>query len=862
MSRYGVALRLARRDITRAPARTLLTMAMVALPVLAVTTGDVLLRGVDAVGGSDEPIDMLGPRAEALVRVQPGRPAELSQDASGNGTSFAEATNRPRLTAEEVLAVLPAGSRLASIETGIAAIALADGPGRVRAVLADPADPLLAGRYTVASGRLPAAADEVAVAPSLLAAGLTVGGSVQDGADQALQVVGVLAEGGGLSSTLLGLPGATDLQAEEFTPSQEWLVDGPADVTYDDVLELNALGAVVTSRAVLRDPPPATEPEVSSGGADSATIVIVGLVAAMAVLEVVLLAGPAFAVSARRQRRGLAQLSAAGGRPEDSQLVVLLGALLLGSVAAVAGVALGLGTAVLVRAVAPAFAEGSLQIPVLDLGVVVAVAVLAALLAAGVPARSASRQDPMAVLTDRPVPTRRSRLPVSLGLVLLGVGVLACVLAARGGNEVSVALAAVPTVLGAALLAPLALTTAARLSPRLPFALRYAVRDAARQRGRTAPAVAAIAAVVAGAVALGTGASSDAAQYRAMDERAAAVDVALVTGTLTDQAVWDRLETAVARAGGTGVAQVRVPEQQPDFASTLLVCGRVDAAGGCNTGLLSAGYSSSFSSPVLVGESGLAAVGITGADRDRALQSLAAGGAVAFTDQPDRPQTVQLRTPGEAPRTTTVPVALVETTGGGFAPVVAVLSEAAAEALDLTVVTTALVLDPPADARAISDAIALRAPEVSLQLSGQGGDSDRGTGLVLLLLGAVAGVLVLGGVLTSTLLALADARPQFATLLAIGAADRSRRSVAAGYAATIGVLGALLGLGAGLVTGVAVVYPLTTDGRPLDGLFPPFLDVPWLLLVGLVVAVPAVAALVAALSTRGPLPRAGRKALA
>lgn len=56
-------------------------------------------------------------------------------------------------------------------------------------------------------------------------------------------------------------------------------------------------------------------------------------------------------------------------------------------------------------------------------------------------------------------------------------------------------------------------------------------------------------------------------------------------------------------------------------------------------------------------------------------------------------------------------------------------------------------------------------------------------------------------------------------------------------------------------------WPLTTDGQPLSGLLPPSLDIPWLLLLGLVAAVPAVAAVVAAGSTRGPLPHAGRKAL-
>lgn len=859
MSRYGVTWRLARRDITRAPARTLLTMAMVALPVLAVTTGDVLLRGLDTVGVSDQTLDVLGPQAQALVRTQPGRPTELSQDASGFGYSSGAFSDRPPLSAEEVLAVLPPGSRLVSVETGIASIALPDGPGRVRAVLADPADPLLKGRYTVDSGRLPTADNEVAVAPSLVAAGLTIGAAVQDGTGQSLQVVGVLADSDGLTATLLGLPEVTELQPEEFLTSQEWLVDSPADVTYADVLELNALGAVVTSRAVLRDPPPeAVQP--SSGSADSGGIVVVGLVVAMAVLEIVLLAGPAFAVSARRQRRGLAQLSAAGGRPQDSQLVVLLGALLLGSAAAVIGVTLGVAAAAGVRAVAPVFVEDPFQVPVTDLVVITLVAILSALLAAAVPARWASRQDPTAVLTDRPVPTRASPLPLTLGFVLLGIGVLACARAARGGNEISVALAAVPTVLGAALLAPLALVAAARLSPRLPFALRYAVRDAARQRGRTAPAVAAIAAVVAGAVALGIGASSDAAQYRADDARATAVDIALVTGRLTDQAVWDQLEGAVVRAGATGVAQVRGPDD-PDSSRPVSVCGRADPAGGCAQGLLARGSGGTFSTSVLIGESSLTALGIDGADRERALTVLAAGGAVAFTDQAERPATVDLQTGGESPRVATVPVELIDT-GAGTAQVEAVLSEAAAEALDLDVVTTALVLDVPTDTGAISAAISLLAPEVSLQLPGQGGDSDRGTGLVLLLLGAVAGVLVLGGVLTSTLLALSDARPQFAMLHAVGAADRSRRSVAAGHAATLGVLGAMLGLGAGLVIGVAVAYPLTTNGQPLDGLLPPFLDIPWLLLAGLVVAVPAVAALIAALSARGPLPSAGRKALA
>ena len=48
---------------------------------------------------------------------------------------------------------------------------------------------------------------------------------------------------------------------------------------------------------------------------DGDYIAIVALIVAMALLEVVLLAGPAFAVGARRQARTLALMAASGGTP-------------------------------------------------------------------------------------------------------------------------------------------------------------------------------------------------------------------------------------------------------------------------------------------------------------------------------------------------------------------------------------------------------------------------------------------------------------------------------------------------------------------------------------------------------------------
>ena len=69
---------------------------------------------------------------------------------------------------------------------------------------------------------------------------------------------------------------------------------------------------------------------------------------------------------------------------------------------------------------------------------------------------------------------------------------------------------------------------------------------------------------------------------------------------------------------------------------------------------------------------------------------------------------------------------------------------------------------------------------------------------------------MLGGTLTATFLALSDARPDLATLSAVGAAPRTRRRVAAAYALVIGFVGAVLGAVVGL-------HPRHRDLATADG---------------------------------------------
>jgi putative ABC transport system permease protein len=77
--------------------------------------------------------------------------------------------------------------------------------------------------------------------------------------------------------------------------------------------------------------------------ANATIYAVLALVGVMALIEVVLLAGPAFAVGARRQSRNLALISANGGTPTQSRRVILGSAVVIGAGAASAGVVLGIG---------------------------------------------------------------------------------------------------------------------------------------------------------------------------------------------------------------------------------------------------------------------------------------------------------------------------------------------------------------------------------------------------------------------------------------------------------------------------------------------------------------------------------------
>jgi putative ABC transport system permease protein len=192
-----------------------------------------------------------------------------------------------------------------------------------------------------------------------------------------------------------------------------------------------------------------------------------------------------------------------------------------------------------------------------------------------------------------------------------------------------------------------------------------------------------------------------------------------------------------------------------------------------------------------------------------------------------------------------------------------VLSAQAATDLGVTPEEDGILIDGEitgAQEQDVNEALLALDAEASMYVE-RGYQNDDETVIIQLVLGALAAVLMLGGTLTATFLSLSDARPDLATLSAVGASPRSRRAVAASYALVIALVGAVLGVGVGLIPGIAVTYPLTGASwvQEMDPSLPShFLAVPWLLIGSLVIALPVVTALLVALFTRSRLPMVAR----
>ncbi|OIJ26501.1 FtsX-like permease family protein [Nocardioides luteus] len=877
---WRLALRIGQREARRAKWRSLLVIMMIALPVAGVTAIAVTYKtyDVNTVEGLDR---RLG--TEAAARVEAQSPARVRQGIDPDQASqWLDETGTEPLDAAGLRAVVGDRPVLSVDDYGLD-VRTDKGVAWASGLRTDLTDPLAAGLTRLTDGRLPQGPDEVVVNAALAARGPGLGKELRfrnGGSEEARKVVGIVESASVRNEPFVAGAGLPD---PGFVTTATWLVGG-APVSWGDVEKLNAKGAFVLSRSVVEDPSAAAlaaDRELGSmeRAPDASETVVVVLIVVMVLLEVVLLAGPAFAVAARRQARDLALIAASGGTARQARRAVLGMAIVIGAVAAAVGAVLGIGLARLLQPLAQdqvAAWFGPFEVPWLQILAIAVIGFAAAICAAIVPAWIASRQNVVGVLSGRRSESRPSRHSPVIGLVLVLAGVVSSVFGTRGAYDgIPIALGVLLCVAGVLFILPVLVSMAARFSARMPLVIRFATRDADRHRTRTVPAAGAIAVTVVGAVALGIAFGSDQEQNQetylpsfAYGDAAVQLDSGAVSAENTDATAWEGVSAQVAKEipKATIVPVAAAVFHDPETFFTIRTGDGAEVAPGSSNG--------TFGEMLVAGADGTLPPAVTrvlgDADVAAAEKTVRAGGAVVFTDG-EEPSSKDARldvrkwdeeTESEKEQASvTVPATYLHVEDA-YAPAYAVVSPDVAKKLGAEPQVSGLYVQDaritPAAEQDLDEALAAGQVPTSITVE-RGFQQDDKAVIVWLLLITLAAVLMIGGALTATYLALNDARPDLATLSAVGAPTRTRRGVAAAYALVIALLGAIPGALIGFVPGIAVSFPLTAEGWPeRDSVASHYLEVPWDLVGIVVVGLPLLIALIVAVTTRSRLPMVAR----
>ena len=921
LTSWIASLRIARREALRNKSRNILIIAMLMLPVFGVTVLETVLNSANDLS-TQEQLTRAAGTADAWItresvqamQQNTGLPTEalqanLAQDAANGNDGGVQATNAQLADASGIRAALPNATLLP--ETSVWGVFMHGPAGYATPeyTKVDLTKPELAGAFDLLSGHVPETAAEVDLTPRTMQEfGARIGSTITMPASSTstrrpvtFTVVGEMYQPGATTADeLFALPTAVNA-ADAATPLG-WFVLNPGGVSWSQVQAMNKTGYVVTSREVALDPPPASQVPYDTlqrfapfNPSDSATnTLVIGVVVAIALLEVVLLAGPAFAVSARRREREYAIIGAAGASVSHLRRMVLADGLVLGTIAGLVGVGLGFGVG---AAVLPWFGRfGSLPGHVhVDLPRVVGVAVLATVLglcSAWMPARSVARRDILATLSGRRVATSR-RVQVGRvvkGLALIAVGSCGVFLDRQmsgifGGVYVVGGIALIE--IGGIMCTPAVITGLAGLGRILPLGPRLALRDSARHTGRTTPAVAAMFAAVAGAVAAGAWLDSSLTQGReAYQPALMSNQVGLPNVASQQQAsqIVSKLSAVIPVTSSMVVQQAEGPDSSDTNQWQLSALSTTDPSQ-CTAGTLTTSASVSTLEQFqacgmgLYGtEMALDPIGgpaalkeLTGIDDPNANAALNQGGAVVFTSGVVRNGKVTLvlqhayadnANPAKAIETTeyfTVP-AVYENPQGIPNPGV-VISPALAQRMgEASGGTLSLVLDLSSHITASQQFAAGQALDglnLPSTLMAETGYVSQ-LGLANLAILAVALLLAIGAAAIATGLALTDGRADHETLTAVGSSPWTRRWLAGSTALVITGLGVVIGVPLGFVISGGLVRVSNLGGfGPQPGTEKPFV-VPWLNLGVLVIVVPLLTALGAMALARSKTPHVRR----
>ena len=902
---WRVAIRMARRDARRYKWRSALIVAMVGLPVLLLTGGITLMATTDVSMAESVPRVM----GSGQARISPSGSVRLVQSPDGGfinssgGTKVdAPALAVPGFQPESAwttskVAKITGGRVIPTLDAWMR-VTLGDRRPSMPVLGMDARDPLARGMTELVSGRWASTPSEVVVTQAGIARGLPREGTLTttgpDGTPRQLTVVGVATAGTGSGlPSLVALPDLVTAATGPLGAPAAFLVERAGPVTWSDVRRLNDYGLLVQSRDVFLNPPSATElgPQGAQSVSNQRQVDVVLLLAAVGLfIETTLLAGPAFAVSAARQRRSLALAASNGAEVRQLRRYVLGQAVVLGvlsaTVAVVAGVLLTLAGLTWWQGGHADFAVGPFEVSWLRVVGVFVCAVFASAVAALLPAKGIARLDIVSVLAGRAGDrTVRRGLPAAgvVVMVLSGVALIGSVAsggeAGLGPSEYLMVGGAVGLVLGCLMVIPALLALVGRFGTHLVLPLRLAARDTARQRGRSTPAVAAIMAAVAALTALSIGSASNSRQQHDTYQPKGPVGSAVIMVTSDDSdvgtvnAVTHRFapQLTVDAVGYVADIAPNEPHSRKISWVSLVPPGCTEAqvwALHQPNGVAACEAVSNGNSMLRVGSlAGLSAVLPLSASQRAVLE----GGGILVTD-PTLLQDGKVNAVGgtETKDKTGVVTGAALTQHTKFSAAVVepriwgkafrgqtngvwILSDTAAklgwpvriESFNLTSPTGTI-------SREVEAALADRLSDGYLVVVERGFQDPYW--LMLVIMFSVTGLLVLVASLISTALSLAEGQNDMATLAAVGATRHTRRGIAASQAWVVAACGCLLGVAVGMVPGIASTWPLTT--RIVDqvtGLMttqPPIIVIPWLPLVAVCVAVPMLAAGLAWLAVR------------
>ncbi|MCX4796345.1 MULTISPECIES: ABC transporter permease [unclassified Streptomyces] len=940
---WRAALRIARRDATRAKGRSALVVAMIAVPVLGVTALDVTYRSMTPTV-AEQLTNIMG-SADALFSDETMGPIEQLPDGAVSHTYMGVDDAPPVENGDplDIRTTFPKGSRAISIQSVPASVTTRYGITNTDIVEIRTSDTMARGKIDLVRGAYPHGKGEMAATePFMKATGLHVGSTTTvRNSGRTYTVTGVVELPGELKTeALYADPGAViapwkaeaDHDKKVLPPnagSMDWLVKGPAGVgvTWPHVMAANKSGVLVTSRQVALDPPPDSEiplmarnPQTGDRGSEELSTPLVTVIA-MAVLEIVLLAGPAFAVGARRSRRQLGLLGTCGGDRRHVRAVVLGGGLVLGGIGAVTGVVVGLGLTAAFQPVIESWAGhrfGSLTMPPLELLGIAAIGLITGLLAAFAPAIVASRQSVLESLTGRRGVRRSSRVLPVLGTCVLALGGAIALFGGTIGGSALVAGGSIVAELGLLACIPVIVGFLGRLGRRLPLSPRMALRDAARNRGRTAPAVAAVMAAVAGSVGIATYMSSYSAEYEynyvplltkgtivlsSFDEesaerlplaRTAVERNTAVTGGHADfRRVWAGSDCRLYEDNHCGTLKLVKPDGNAhscpltrkgakELAARLSADEhkKLTRSPACLTDLMASSFFSTDESNIVVADAALLDTYVK-LDDPAAAEALAAGTPVLLNPVYAKNGEVTIKSvhqysekdkknwkqhPGKA--RTAVDQLKVYVAPARYAAtpgIRMILPERTAERLGLhtrAAGSVYAVAHAPTNAedQRVSGAIAQAGGGMWMRSDYGPGRQDN---TVLLILTLFAGVVTLGAAAITTGLAKADAEADLNTLSAVGAPPGVRRRLSGFQCVVVALTGVVLGTLAGLVPAVALRLVDLREALaqmrmdPTQSAYTPIV-LPWTAIGLLVVCVPLLAGLLAAALTRSRLALARR----